>query len=229
MNVDVVVLGLASVVRPTSLAAVYALLGAGEPRRLLGAYLLVGVAFTLAVGIAAVSLVQVAAPPPHTTTTAHAIAAIVLGVLALGIAGYRATVGPREGPVGPDGREGDDGPSPRRRALGRRMSDPTVTVAGVAGVLTHLPGVFYLAALAAIVAENAGFPRALAQVGLYNAFWFAIPIAAVVGAALRPEVMPAVVERVTAAIARHRGAVVTGITAAAGVYLVVRGISGLVG
>ncbi len=223
MNADVAVLGLASVVRPTSLAAVYALLAARDPRRLLTAYLLVGVGFSLLIGIAAVTLVHVAAPPPRTTTTAHAVVAIVLGAVALGIAGRRLAVAPTPRPAP------DDTARAPRGAIGRRMADPTVPVAGAAGVLTHLPGVFYLAALAAIAAENAVVPRAVAQVGLYNAFWFAIPIAAVVGTAIRPDRMPELVGRVDDAITRHRGAIVTAIVAAAGIYLVVRGILGLAG
>src|SRR3954453_5751878 len=62
VSVDVLVLGLASVVRPTSVAAVYAFLAARSPRPLLIAYLGAGLALSLAVGVAAVTVIHVNPP-----------------------------------------------------------------------------------------------------------------------------------------------------------------------
>jgi Sap-like sulfolipid-1-addressing protein len=227
VNTDVLVLGLASVVRPTSLAAVFALLGTAEPRRLLTAYLVVGLGFTLAVGFAAVALVHVSAPAPTTTTTARDVVALVLGVVALVIAGYRVATR-RPEPEDPDVVR----PVPRWREVASRhaRTPPTTTrAAGAAGVLTHLPGVFYLAALAAIVAEDRGVVRSALEVLLYNAFWFAIPLAAVVACATHPDRAYAVAERARAAVRRHRRELGSAVFAVVGVYLVVRGASSLLG
>ena len=51
MALQLIVLALATAVRPTSLAAVYALLLSPAPRRLMWAYVLVGAAFTISVGL----------------------------------------------------------------------------------------------------------------------------------------------------------------------------------
>ena len=51
MTIEVVLLALASTVRPTSLAAVYALVGSESPRRLMIVYITAGLTFTIAFGL----------------------------------------------------------------------------------------------------------------------------------------------------------------------------------
>ena len=51
MSFDALVLALASVIRLTSLAAVYAMLSAARPARLLTAYVVAGFTFSAGVGI----------------------------------------------------------------------------------------------------------------------------------------------------------------------------------
>ena len=51
MTLEVILLGLASTVRPTSMAAVCALLATAAPRRLMVVYVCAGLAFTIAVGV----------------------------------------------------------------------------------------------------------------------------------------------------------------------------------
>ena len=50
MTIEVVLLALASTVRPTSLAAVYVLVGSESPRRLMIVYITAGLAFTIGFG-----------------------------------------------------------------------------------------------------------------------------------------------------------------------------------
>ena len=56
MNPDVVVLALASAPRPAGLAALYALLSASPPRRVVVAYLVAGLTFSVAVGVLVVAI-----------------------------------------------------------------------------------------------------------------------------------------------------------------------------
>jgi len=51
MTIELIALALATAIRPTSLAAVYALLSARSPRRLMTAYVVAGVAFTITIGV----------------------------------------------------------------------------------------------------------------------------------------------------------------------------------
>jgi hypothetical protein len=129
MSLDSLVLALASVVRLTSLAAVYAILSAPRPARLLTAYIVAGFAFSAAVGIVLVVLLGVSAGPQGPQDV-RAVIAFVLAAISLG---YAATL------------LVERVPGPRRD--GRRLAHLSAGSAALVGVLTHLPGVFYLAAL----------------------------------------------------------------------------------
>ncbi len=51
MTLEIFILALASTIRPTSLAAVYALLSTQSPRRFMTAYVIAGMVFTIAFGL----------------------------------------------------------------------------------------------------------------------------------------------------------------------------------
>ena len=101
----------------------------------------------------------------------------------------------------------------------RRLSRPTVHSAALAGIVTHLPGVFYLAALAAIVASRPGLTGGLLQVGLYNLLWYAVPLAALASWTWRPETTRENAARLTAAVQAHRKALVVAVFVLVGVSL----------
>ena len=63
-----------------------------------------------------------------------------------------------------------------------------MTTALVAGIATHLPGLFYLIALQAIVAEGRSLVVGAMEVLLFNVIWFGATIASVVIFLLRPGV-----------------------------------------
>jgi hypothetical protein len=222
MSADVLVLGLASVVRPTSVAAVYAFLASRSPTPLLLAYLLAGLAVSLSVGVAAVAVVHVSPPPPTVTSSGRAIVDVLLGLVALGTAVYYAVRRPPDEPVVPR-------PQRPPSALRRRLAEPTVSRAAVAGVATHLPGVFYLGALAAIVAGRPDLISGLLQVGLYNLLWYAIPLAALASWTLRPDTTRDTAARLTAWVQAHRKHLIVTVFVLVGLYLVVVGIVDLAG
>src|ERR1044072_591610 len=78
---------MASTIRPTSVAAIYALLGHRSPRALMSAYVLAGLAFTIAFGLVVVYALHGIHIQPG-TDRAKAIAEIIggAGALAFGIA-----------------------------------------------------------------------------------------------------------------------------------------------
>ncbi|CAA9395111.1 MAG: hypothetical protein AVDCRST_MAG32-2583 [uncultured Nocardioides sp.] len=217
MSADVVVLGLASVVRPTSVAAVYAFLAARSPAPLLIAYLVAGLALSLSVGIAAVTFVHINPPTPAVSTTGRDLVEVTVGVLALGAALYFGLRSP------PDARAVAR-PARPPSAMRRRLARPTVPSAALAGVATHLPGVFYLGALAAIVASRPGLVGGLLQVGLYNLLWYAVPLAALASWTWRPETTRDTAARLTAWVQAHKKSLVVVVFVLVGVYLVARGV-----
>ena len=178
MIVEVFVLALASTVRPTSLAAVYALLRHDSRRAFILAYVVAGLAFTVAFGLAVVYAFHGIHVQSGSDET-KAIADIVGGVLALllGVAILTGRV---------KGQRVEGAPAAGARLntmLGDRLSMPKAALAGPA---THIPGLFYLIALNVIVAHNPEVPNGTFAVLTYNAVWFALPLVALGACIVRP-------------------------------------------
>jgi hypothetical protein len=221
MSPEAIVLALASAVRPSSsLAAVYALLSADRPRSLLAAFIAGGLLVSAALGVlVVVELHGVDLPGGESRFTD--VVDVVAGVAALGFA-----TGVHFG--------GMDR-IPRRRPreepswLSRTLRDPSPAVAAAVGVATHVPGLFYLVALNAIAASRPGFAHALVQVLVYNAIWFSVPIAALAFARRRPADAHDLIERLNDAMRRHQQTILAAVFAAAGAFLVIKGLVGLLG
>jgi Sap, sulfolipid-1-addressing protein len=178
VTVEITLLALASTVRPTSLAAVYAFLGTVAPRRLLTIYIAVGAAFTVGLGLLVIWVIggiDINAGSDRT----KAIAEIAGGLVALAFA-----VGVLTGRVG--GRQADDAPGPGSRWKALLGRDLTGRTAALAGPATHVPGLFYVVALNLIVAHQPTALRGFAEVLLYNAIWFGIPSCALAVCIVRP-------------------------------------------
>jgi hypothetical protein len=179
MITQVILLALANSIRPTSLAAVYALLSTDAPRRLMAVYVAVGLAFTVAFGLLAIFVlgdIEVSGG----TYRARGIAEIVGGALVLAFAACVLT-----GRVG--GVSSDDAPDPTRRRNKLHPPRLTARIAALAGPVTHIPGIFYLIALNIIVAYPVKSPRRLLAVLAYNSIWFAIPLCALAVCIVAPE------------------------------------------
>lgn len=215
MTVQVILLALASSIRPTSLAAVYALLSADAPRRLMAVYVAAGLAFTVAFGLLAISVFSGIEMSAGTDRT-RGIAEIVGGVLVLTFA-YSVLTG-RVGEV-----RSDDAPEPKRRWNKLHPQRLTVRIAALAGPATHIPGIFYLIALNIIIAYDARAPRRLLEVLTYNAIWFAIPLCALAVCIVAPQQAReavAVLERWTRA---HLRMILLVVSSGLGAALVVKG------
>jgi Sap, sulfolipid-1-addressing protein len=166
VTVEIIGLALASTIRPTSLAAVYALLAADSPRRLMGVYVAVGSAFTVAFGLLVIwafNGISINAGTDHTKGIAEMAGGLVVLAFALGVLTGRL-----------GGRHADDAPNPDGRWKQLLQHRLTVRTAAVAGPATHIPGLFYLVALNLIVAHRAHVVGGLLEVLIYNAIWFAI-------------------------------------------------------
>jgi Sap, sulfolipid-1-addressing protein len=213
--IEVILLGLATTVRPTSLAAVYALLSTAAPRRLMTLYVLAGLAFTIAFGLLVVWAfkgIDLGSGSSH----AKAVAQIVGGFVVLVFAACVLT-----GRVG--GPWGNDGPRPPSRWAARLERHLTPGTATLAGPATHIPGVFYLVALNVIVAQHLRPAGALAGVLVYNAIWFAIPIGALAVCIVAPETARDGVHAIEQWTRRNARMIVLILSFAIGAGLVVRG------
>jgi hypothetical protein len=219
MNLDVLVLALASAPRPAGIAALYALLSASSPRRVLLAYLAAGFTFSAAVGVLVVAIFH-GVGIDYRGTDVYAAIELIGGLAALGFA-IAVGTGRRELPS-------RDSAAREESKIIRGLRNPTVTTAAVAGVATHVPGLFYIVALNAIIAEGASFASGVLQVLLFNAIWFAAAIAAVVIFLLRPGVAPRALSRVISWARRHARVTTVLVFGLAGSYLAIRGMTALI-
>jgi len=216
MIFELFVLALASTLRPTSIATVYALLSHEGRVRLLCAYVVSGLVFTLVFGALVVGVfhgfhVRLGSP------TTRAITDIVAGAAALifGVAVLLRRIG---------GGQTDDAPKTEGRLtamLARRLTIPT---AALAGPLTHVPGIFYLVALNLIVAHNIAATRQAIALVTYNAIWFAVPIAAFVACIADPTAARTAIASVNRWTRDHGRQILLVTSFAAGTALVVRGL-----
>jgi hypothetical protein len=217
VSTEALLLALSTVVRPTTLAALFAILATRGPQRLLLAYVTAGVAFTLAVGTLVVLLL--AGLVSGTSSGARPILDLVLGGAALGYAGaVWAGWAPRRRERPPD--------SPGW--LQRRLASLTPRGAAVAGVLTHLPGLVYLAALNAIAGSTGGHPAdGVLQVAVYVAIWFSLPLVALLLYARRPGLPQELLELLGGWSRRHRRVITVLFLGVLGGYLTVAGVADL--
>jgi hypothetical protein len=213
---EVLVLALASTVRPTSLAAVYAIVSHDANRRLMLVYVVAGLAFTLVFGAIIVGLTHGIHIHAGTGKT-EGIADLVGGVLALA---FGAGVATRR--IG--GARPDDAPKPGARFLAALDHRLTARTAAIAGPATHIPGLFYLIALNVIVAHSAALADKTFALVLYNAVWFAVPLAALVLCIVRPGAAPVLVGWVQQWTRDHVRGIVLVAAFGVGAVLVIRGL-----
>ena len=218
MNLDVLVLALASAARPTGIAALYTLLSASSLRRVLVAYVAGGFMFSVAVGVLVVAIFH-GAGIDYRGTDVYGAVELLGGLAALGFA-IAVGTGRRELPS----RDG----SHEESTMIRRLHNPTVTTAAVAGAVTHVPGLFYIVALNAIIAGSPGLGAGVLQVVLFNAIWFAASITAVVIFLLRPGAARRALARVDNWARRRARRITVLVFSLAGAYLAIRGMTALI-
>ncbi len=219
MNVEALVLSLTTVIRPKSAAALLAMLSTRRPRRLLVAYLIGGLLFTLAIGtifVVALGGQSAASAVPALRPAVD----VALGAMSLG---YAVCTGFGWWP-----RTHRQRPVDHESWVRRRLQDLSPSGAATAGVLTHLPGPVYLAALNAIVATASGPGVGILQVVIYNAIWFSLAIVALVLSVYRPMVPRELIDQLASWSRRHRRTLQVVFFTVLGGYLVLIGIVHLV-
>jgi hypothetical protein len=208
-----ILLAIVNALRPTSVGAVYALLSTPRPRRLLIAYIAAGFAWSFAIGILVVVALGGVKVEAGSSTT-NSVVSLALGAGAVGFAAGIAT-----GRIQAPSR----GPSTGKSRVSRALRDPTVAVAAGAGIATHLPGLLYLLGLNAISEPSPGFAVGTINVLIFDAIWFAIPIAALVVALRRPAAARVALDRGSAWARRHERQLATVVFAVVGVAFALKG------
>ena len=215
MTIEIIVLAMASTIRPTSLAAVYALLEHKSRRALMLAYVVGGLAFTIAFGLVVVYVFH-GIHLQQGTGRAKATAEIIGGAVALAFGIALLTGRAHE----PHAREAPEAGGRLQAMLDQHV---TTRIAVLAGPATHIPGIFYLIALNVIVAHNVRVAKGTFAVATYNAIWFALPILALVLCILKPDAARDAVGSVDRWAREHSRSILLWVSFLVGTALVVRG------
>lgn len=218
MTFEVIVLALASAMRPAGVAALYALLSASHPRRVLIAYIVGGLAFSVSIGVIVVVAFE-GADIKYGGGTVESVIELVTGAAALGYAAGLAT-----GRASLPSRGGETRAESRMLV---RLRHPSVGTAAAAGVATHLPGLFYLVALNAILAHGGSVADGILAVLVFNAIWYGAAIVSVLYFMVRPGAARRALVRTTEWARAHSLGVTILVFTVVGLYLVVDGALGL--
>lgn len=192
------------------------MLSTAHSRRLLVCYLVAGMSFSVAVGVVVVFVLGGNSGPGRARVDRPLLDMVLGG----GLLAYALFVAVRRPPA-------DEGPRRPAAWMRRLTADMSPQAAALTGVLTHLPGVVYLAALSAIAATQTTPVAQGVQVLVYNVVWFSLTIVALVMAVYRPSASRDLLERISTAGRRYRRPIVSGCLGALGAYLVITGANGL--
>lgn len=215
MTFEIFFLAIASTIRPTSLAAVYAMLCTDRARRFLVVYIISGLVFTVGFGLLATWAFN-GVSFGSGGDKAEDLAEIIGGALLLvfGVAMYFGLIG---------GDHTEDAPRPGKRWGERLQQRLTVKTAAIAGPATHLPGLFYLVAINVIVAHKTGIFIGFFEVLLYNAIWFAVPFAALAVSMVAPELARQKVGSINGWARRNSRSIVITVSIVMGSVFLLRG------
>lgn len=208
MSPVAILIGLSSAIRPTSLAATYQLLSAPRASRMMAVYVAAGFAFTTGLGIVIVTLLHTEV---SLRSAPHRGVDVALGVAAIGAAVAYAT-----GRVPAWLRSGTG--SGREARVKRRLQNPTIGIAALAGIASHFPGLFYLMALDEILATDPGTVDGIFQVVVYNLIWYSAGIASLVLSMRRPSLAQEMLDGIRRWSKAHERTLILGALIAFGAY-----------
>lgn len=224
--INVLVLAAASAVSPTILAVVIVILRRPRPRRLLAAYLFGGMLTSIAIGIAIVTSLKeldvLAGPSPATDPAVN----LTVGALALIVAYVLAT--DRDARLEQRRRE-RRGDRPSRDPWSQRvLNRGTAPIAFAVGVALNLPGAFYLVALKDIAQGQQGTGSQVLAVIVFNLIMFILAEVPLIGYFIAPEATEQKVEALNDWMGSHARQIVIALSTVMGIYLVARGVAGIV-
>jgi hypothetical protein len=222
---NVVVLAIGAAVSPTILAVVIVVLHRPQPRRLLAAYLVGGLLTSIAVGIAIVTSLSELEVVSGSSPAADPIVNFTIGFLSLLVAYVLAS---DRGGLSERRREKKAAKPQRDPWSERVLSRGTAPIAFAVGVALNLPGAFYLVALKDIAQGQDGLGNQVVAIVIFNLIMFVLAEVPLLGYSFAPEATQARVEQLNEWMARNARQIVIVVATVFGLYLVGRGIVGVI-
>lgn len=223
---NVVVLAVGAAVSPTILAVVIVVLHRPQPRRLLAAYLVGGLLTSIAVGIAIVTSLSELDVVSGSSPAADPIVNFTIGFLLLLVAYVLAS--DRGAGLGERRREKKAAKPQRDPWSERVLSRGTAPIAFAVGVVLNLPGAFYLVALKDIAQGQDGLGNQVVAIVIFNLIMFVLAEVPLLGYSFAPEATQARVEQLNEWMARNARQIVIVVATTFGLYLVARGVVGVI-
>ncbi len=226
---------LSAITSPTAIAAVLLILSRPRAIPLLAAYVIGSFVASMVVGLAAVEALKSIGTFNPGQRSANPTVHLVAGVLVLATAAFlrsdrsspirRRAAAMRAERKARHARKGHEGPSRTTRLLSRGSVGITVAL----GVAMHLPGMLYLVALTDVAHESLSTPHTIAVLAAFNAIML-LPIELpLIAFAVAPRWTKDTLDRMDAWLRANERRAIQLTALAAGGYLIVVGLVGLLG
>jgi hypothetical protein len=225
MSTQLVVVAVDAALYPTLLGVVAVLLSRPRRRALLTVYLAAGLTMSIAIGLGIVALLKGSGTVHDDRSGVSWIADVAVGGLALAVAvavatGTGARLTARRGRAGA-GR----GVHTREPLSQRLLSQDSAPVVFLAALVINLPGAAYLIGLKDIAAGGHDTEAVIALVVAFNLIMFTLAEVPLAGLVLAPDRTVALVDEANAWLAANGRQIVVVLSAALGVFLLVRGLA----
>jgi Sap, sulfolipid-1-addressing protein len=224
---SLILLALAACFYPTLLAGVILILGRPRPLRMLMAFLIGGLAISVAAGVLIINALEGSGAVDRANHSTKPIVAIVAGTVSLLVAwgvwsgrvnrGLQRHERTRRRPTDPH----------KPSVVSRTLSRGSITMAFLAGLVLNLPGVWYLNALTEIAKADPSGASALLQILLFNVIMFALVELPIVAYLVDPQGAAERVNRFSAWVHDHSRQVAIALATGIGMWLIVKGIVNL--
>jgi hypothetical protein len=226
MIVNVALLGASCALNPVLLAVVLLTLASEHPKRMLGAYF--AGAFTWSVGLG-IGVVTVASDTEvfggHSSSSRPIFDLVVGGLLLTGaflkgtgrvdrFKARRAAAKPTPDPA-----------KPSKPPLAERLLSGRVSLAFFAGVVLNFPSVRYIEAMKEIVVAEVSKQEQVLSILLFNVLMLSPAIVPLALLSFRPEETKSAITRLDGWMHANARALLTGVLAVLGLYLVIKGIA----
>jgi hypothetical protein len=222
---DVFVLAVISSLDAGLIAAAVVLLGRPRPASQLRAYLVGGMGFSIAFGVVILLALHGSGALRRPSGPTSAIVEVAAGVLLMTVAviafsGHAVQWHPRR-------RTADHGRRPRQSLQERALGHDSLWIAWAAGALYSAPAPYYLAGLALLAKLGQPAPINVVAIVAFNVIMFAFIELPLIGFLVAPEKTRKLAQQLNHWMTRHKRTLVGVAAGAAGTYLLVSGLSGL--
>ncbi|MGV1047565.1 MAG: GAP family protein [Solirubrobacterales bacterium] len=220
----------ASAIYPSLLAAVVLIMGQPNPHRLLASYLAGAMTMSVGAGLAIVFGLSSTGLTDGADDRFGPGLDVFVGLFALILFWALLTERDRRLRARREARKRSRRADQDRDPLSHRvLSRGSISLTFALGMGLSLPGALYLVALKDVAEAGIGTLASVATIVLYNLIMFSLAEIPLLGYALAPERTREAVGALNSWLGDHRRQVAMWLCAAAGIALLLRGVSGLLG